>query len=185
MINKKKYLEIILPTALTRPQTRLYFEAFYMDYRKDNYRCWNWRIFALGLMGMAPLWFVYRRLYLMTFVYTVITQVTLSLLLALSAKNLVVGVFYSNIFHAMVLGYYGNSLHLYWLERWQDRYPDYTFRRCGSQLNIFVLLAATLLPAILILYHQAPSILALTSMVAPLVMHAIEYERPVYKQPTP
>ncbi|MDP3371814.1 MAG: hypothetical protein Q8S21_02860 [Candidatus Paracaedibacteraceae bacterium] len=112
-----------------------YYQDLYARWQSGERIVWNWVAFLCSVTGLGAVWLIYRRLYLVAFVYLLFTIFLFSACLywshAHSIDSFKTAILSVNITFAIVGGLFANSAHLLWLGAWKKAFPT-GYMPCGG-----------------------------------------------------
>lgn len=142
--SERDFLYIVYGERLNAPIAPLrmhYHQDLYARWQSGERIVWNWGAFLSSLIGLGCVWLIYRRLYLIAFVYLLITIFLFSACLYLSASNSIdtfkTTILSINIALAIVSGLFANSVHLVWLGAWKRAFSKGNMPCGGDVAGIF------------------------------------------------
>ena len=113
--------------AVSAPLRKQYYQNLYKRWQAGDRIIWNWGAFFSALVGLGGVWMIYRRLYLLSFVYhlgtVLIFSVGIHFFAEHSIETLKVAVFSINFVLAILNGLFANTLQLTWLGAWLKTFP--------------------------------------------------------------
>ena len=142
--SERDFLYIIYGSRLdaaSAPPRKQYFQDLYKRWQKGDRIIWNWGAFFTALVGFGGVWLIYRRLYLLSFVYHLITILVFSLSFQFFAEQSIeifkIAVLTFNIFWGILSGLFANTLQLTWIGAWHKKFPKQKIPCGGDTSTIF------------------------------------------------
>ncbi len=141
---ERTFLYLIYGARLDMPLPPLriqYYKDLYARWQNNELFTWNWSIFILSIFGLGSVWMIYRRLYLFSFIHQILVRLLMEYILqgqsieTLNEKTITL-IFFTNLVLATVLGFIGNTIHLYWISAWKQKFPDKRIRAGGDLRTI-------------------------------------------------
>ncbi len=139
--SERDFLYLIYGERLNSPVAPLkmnYYQDLYARWQNGERSVWNWMAFFASFFGLGSAWLIYKRLYLLAFVYLLFNIFIFSVCLLLFAKGSIetfkVSILAFNFLSAIAAGLFGNSLHLLWLASWKKAFPQNAIP-CGGDIS--------------------------------------------------
>ncbi len=150
--SERDFLYMIYDARLDAPVAPMrvqYYRDLYARWQAGERMVWNWAAFLCGLVGFGGVWMIYRRLYLLSFVYHLITiwvvSVAAYFFIKQSVDRFVIVMFCINIALAILNGLLANTLHLAWLGAWRQRFSNRKIPCGGDMGTVFAYFSVILL----------------------------------------
>ncbi|MES2608355.1 MAG: DUF2628 domain-containing protein [Pseudomonadota bacterium] len=127
--------------APVEPMRIHYHQDLYARWQAGERIIWNWAAFFCGLVGLGGVWMIYRRLYLLSFVYHLITIFLFSTCVYFFSQHLAdqfkLAIFCINLALAVLSGLFANTIQLTWLAAWKQRFSKHKIPRGGDMGTVF------------------------------------------------
>ena len=127
--------------APVAPMRIHYHQRLYARWQAGERIIWNWGAFACGFLGLGGVWLLYRRLYLLSFVYHLISIFLLSMCFYFFAKQpadtFKIAIVCVNLSIAALNGLFANAAHLTWLSAWRQKFPERRIPLGGDMVTVF------------------------------------------------
>lgn len=158
-----------------------YFQNAYRHFCSGNMLYWNNIASIVTLLGFAPLWFMAKRLYLFGIIHICLGKVLLNSFILLNIIHTFEGAlllnFIFNVCVSLLLGMYGNFVHFLWVQKWKQRYINFSFKKgldFKRIIEFFVLCAIQIF-----IFGLANFSLGLAMIFYLIMIFYLDFERPV------
>ncbi len=139
--SERDFLYMIYGARLDAPVAPMrvqYHQDLYARWQAGERVIWNWAAFFYGFVGLGGVWLIYRRLYLLSFVYHLVTIFLFSTSVYFFSQHLAdnfkVAVFCINLALAVLSGLFANTVQLIWLAAWRQRFSKRKIP-CGGDMG--------------------------------------------------
>lgn len=139
--SERDFLYMIYGARLDAPVAPMrvqYHQDLYARWQAGERVIWNWAAFLCGFVGLGGVWLIYRRLYLLSFVYHLVTIFLFSTSVYFFSQHLAdkfkVAVFCINLALAVLSGLFANTVQLIWLAAWRQRFSKRKIP-CGGDMG--------------------------------------------------
>jgi len=150
--SERDFLYLIYGARLDAPGAPLklqYQQDLYARWQAGERIIWNWAAFLAGFIGLGGVWLLYKRLYLFSFVYHLLSIFIFSLCIILflksSQENFKIAIVCINLCVAIMTGLFANTLLLTWLGAWREKFPRGNMRAGGDGSTVCAYLAIIVL----------------------------------------
>ncbi len=124
-----------------------YYQMLYHRWQKGDRLIWNWSAFFSVFFGFGVVWFLYRRLYLFSFVIHLITNFvflfTLYFFQQYSIEKIMLCIFFINAGLAIFSGLFSNALLMTWLGSWKRTFPKKEIPSGGDNVSVLLYFGMT------------------------------------------
>lgn len=183
--SERDFLYMIYGTRLDAPVAPMrvqYHQDLYARWQSGERIIWNWAAFLCGFVGLGGVWMIYRRLYLLSFVYHLVTIFLFSTSVYFFSQHLAdkfkVAILCINLVLAALNGLFANTAHLTWLAAWRQRFSKHKIP-CGGDMGTVFAYFSVILISLSSMQRKSSGMLTVILFGLFVLAHYAYYEREI------